>query len=502
MQSAHEFERNSGTHEWAADYCWLAACDRDLRGRVSPHLLDRFAVRVVYPTQSGSDIAPRLLKRVNRRSAQAAGSVLASATLSAAWKRRLRAAKQHAVPDVSDEAIGFALAHHIEDSPRADLALVRSALTLARLRGDPAVTRDHVDAAAEWGRFPETTPTAAPDFPTDDRNTGGTNDHSAGRGNTARTGVGGAANVAYVPERQAAYQPGAIAAGLVAGEPNGEPLNEALPLQPPPRRTVSARGGRGAIIGVRSTRTLDDLSIYHTVMEAVKQRNFRLKRWQEEYDQVRTDLMMMSTDLRAYRRAPVIDKMLMLVIDYSSLRDCNWRDLLVQHYLWPAYVERAQIGIVRVGARESPSPLEAERLIVRNLLDLRVFSWLNSTPGSSTPLAHGLFLAHQHLQATLSRKLQPFRTIELVIFTDARGNVPLMNSRSHTMPDYQQGVGAQGYTDAVAVAQDIRRLRWVNTTLFSPPTHYYSNLLTGLADALGTRLRYIELAAPEVEEAW
>jgi magnesium chelatase subunit D len=256
--------------------------------------------------------------------------------------------------------------------------------------------------------------------------------------------------------------------------------------------------GSGAIIGVRATRTLDDLSAYHTVLEAIKARNLRLKEWHDVHGETRTDLMLMPTDLRAYRRAPVVDKLLLLVIDFTSVRNTVWQDLLRRHYLWPAYVERKQIGLVRVGAKESPSHLQAESLIARSLLDLRLFAWFNSSPGTATPLAHGLLLAYQHLEAALMRKWQPLKTVNLVIFTDGRGNIPLEASRSGTEP--AAPVGLQGYEDALKVARDIRGLHWVETTLFCPPAPYYSNLVSGLADALGAPLRRIEAPAPAFEE--
>jgi magnesium chelatase subunit D len=491
--------RNGGDHKWQSNCCWLAACDSSERGKVSPHLLDRFALRLVHASPQGEYIARRLTQSANRRQAVNGRALPSVGRLSPVWRQRIDRALLEPSPALPPGLVTYALNRRAAGQGlRADLALVRAAQALARLRGDDAVTRAHVDAAAAWGKFsPAPAVTPAPAVDSGSHSGADSSDQS---GDAERDDGDHSAHAAavYAAREQAAQAGGAIAAPAPAEGVTPEPAVEALQLQPPPRRSLNRGRGSGAIIGVRATRTLDDLSAYHTVLEAIKARNLRLKEWHDVHGETRTDLMLMPTDLRAYRRAPVVDKLLLLVIDFTSVRNTVWQDLLRRHYLWPAYVERKQIGLVRVGAKESPSHLQAESLIARSLLDLRLFAWFNSSPGTATPLAHGLLLAYQHLEAALMRKWQPLKTVNLVIFTDGRGNIPLEASRSGTEP--AAPVGLQGYEDALKVARDIRGLHWVETTLFCPPAPYYSNLVSGLADALGAPLRRIEAPAPAFEE--
>lgn len=491
--------RKRGDHTWPVNGCWLAACDSSERGKVSPHLLDRFALRLVHTSPQAEHITRRLTQVANRRPAANGGALPSVGRLSPIWRQRIDRALLQPSPAPPPELTAYALTRRAAGQGlRADLALMRAAQTLARLRGDDAVTHDHVDAAAAWGIF-STAPVVTP-VPAIDASAGANSGDQSGEAEQDDHGAERTPTAAvYAAPEQAARAAGEIAAPAPAEGVTPEPAVEALPLQPPPRRNLNRGRGSGAIIGVRATRTLDDLSAYHTVLEAIKARNLRVKEWQDAHGETRTDLMLMPTDLRAYRRAPVVDKLLLLVIDFTSVRNTVWQDLLRRHYLWPAYVERRQIGLVRVGAKESASHLQAERLIARSLLDLRLFAWFNSTPGTATPLAHGLLLAYQHLEAALMRKWQPLKTVNLVIFTDGRGNVPLEASRSGTEP--AAPVGLTGYNDALKVARDIRSLHWVETTLFCPPAPYYSNLVSGLADALGAPLRRIEAPAPAFEES-
>jgi len=174
----------------------------------------------------------------------------------------------------------------------------------------------------------------------------------------------------------------------------------------------------------------------------------------------------------------------MVVIDFTSLGDCDWQTPL-SYYLGRAYVERMQVGIVRVGARETPWLLRADRLVVRSLLDLRVYARINSHPGKSTPLAHGLDLAYDYLRGVLQHGRQAIDHATLVVISDGRGNVPLANSRSNQMPTTI--ACTQGIEDALAIARDIRRLKGVDVVFLSPPTDYYPQLMSDLARTLGTK---------------
>ena len=64
-------ERHGRSRSWRPELCWLAACDRDELGVVSPHLLDRFALRLhsppAEPSMQVDELQARLLARRGAR---------------------------------------------------------------------------------------------------------------------------------------------------------------------------------------------------------------------------------------------------------------------------------------------------------------------------------------------------------------------------------------------------------------------------------------------------
>ena len=111
-------------------------------------------------------------------------------------------------------------------------------------------------------------------------------------------------------------------------------------------------------------------------------------------------LVIWSSDLRQYRRLPMPETLLILVIDYTALRKCAWDDALSPHLEW-AYTSRAGVALIRVGAAGADHELRAERIMGRSLLAPQIGAALEANPGKATPLAHGLDLA---LQDTSSRQ--------------------------------------------------------------------------------------------------
>ena len=99
-------------------------------------------------------------------------------------------------------------------------------------------------------------------------------------------------------------------------------------------------------------------------------------------------------------------------------------------YLRWAYVERATVCLVKVGARGAPTELQAERLVARSLLVPKISQALDEPSGLATPLAHGLDLALQFLRHALHQGRQGVRSAWIVVLTDGRGNVPLKASQT------------------------------------------------------------------------
>ena len=142
-------ERHAQSDHWYPQNCWLAACAEHDIGKVSAHLLDRFALRVKIEKSAIPNIVQRTVQLWNAmrldsgepdRGLCVPKALIDQLTVSA----RVR-------PVFSNEAIMRVLAYlpqtHLH-SPRRDLALGRLAAAQAMLVGDVAVAAAHVDKAA------------------------------------------------------------------------------------------------------------------------------------------------------------------------------------------------------------------------------------------------------------------------------------------------------------------------------------------------------------------
>lgn len=384
---------------------------------------------------------------------------------------------------------------------RRQIALARLAGALAGLHGAEGVTDAHVREAARL-----TSPAGREGPVREERASSASTDTTPQENDAVATEDTAPAEAAVLGSptlRPTVFRPdsetnlpGTAVSSHADPVEQAEAQHEWAPLRLPPRRYRRTIGGRGAVVGVRHTDSLRDLAIFQTLLEAGKYQPIRRKILLERDGKLTTDLVLSPTDLRGYLRVPVVEQMLMLMIDFTSLGHCDWQTPL-SYYLGQAYVERMQVGIVRVGARETPGLLRADRLVARNLLDLRVYARINSHPGQSTPLAHGLDLAYTYLRSTLQHGRQAIDHATLVVISDGRGNVPLENSRNNQMPT--TAAGTQGIVDALAVARDIRRLKGLDVVFLSPPTDYYPQLMEDLAQALGATP--IPIKAPDEVEA-
>ena len=171
-------------------------------------------------------------------------------------------------------------------------------------------------------------------------------------------------------------------------------------------------------------------------------------------------------------------------MDYTCLEGWDWTAPLLP-FLRRAYVERAGIILVRVGAEDSANEMRADRLATRNLLDPRLDVALAARPGRATPLAHGLFLALQALQHALRHGEGNVRRARLIVVTDGRGNVPLeLDSDLNVV----RTVGRVGVENALEVAASIRAITAIETFLVDPQPDIYPELVSELAQALGAEL--------------
>ncbi|MFI0372601.1 hypothetical protein ACH35V_32450 [Actinomadura sp. 1N219] len=447
-------ERNGLTRTWPSLSRWVAACARADAGRVSPHLLDRFPIRI------------------NARGLTAESVNGAPQARPVSTDGRLAGTPAEVIRYVTT------LTGSTSPGVRRELALARLARALATLRGQGVTTVADVDAAASlMGLFEEmnfTTDIGALDL---DGLVGGTLEPTAEQGVTVREVA-----EADGPEP---LQPGDHAIGGEAFTPYPEDAVEVRrdpgSLRPSPARKARSALDGGWPIGTRDADHVDDIAIVATFLEAARHQAVRCP----VHDRARHAMHMRAADLRSYRRAMRPRKLLTLVLDHTCrAADWDWSGPLAPYLQW-AYSSRATVCVVEVGSREASCEARAQRFVAANLLDPRVLHALDRPPGRCTPLAHGLELAASLLRDRVHRGRLPSDDALLVVVTDGRGNVPLDASRRGTLPDF---TGSEGFQDSLRAARTIRTIGHIDTVVVAPGPRHNTRLTDLLSEALGAQL--------------
>ncbi|HET9380636.1 MAG TPA: magnesium chelatase [Streptomyces sp.] len=447
---------------------WLAACRAADVGRLSRHMLERFAVR---------------LSMADLRTLPPPGTLLDA--LPPAW-RTAATGGVRPVP-VTDDALG-----RVPEllgpgaGVRRELSLLRLARTVAALGGAPSAGARHCDAAARLiglavpeapqGPEPEPAPADPPPVPPavprtvpHRRRTGPDEPHPHRGGDRTLLETGPAEGLGT------ASGGGPAVPGTPFPEDEAADSRDAAPLRGPGRRTNGPLSGRGTVIGTRRATDLHDLAYVRTVREAALYQRVR-----------RTDRFTVSpVDLHSNVRAGAPERVLVLLLDHTCRGpDWNWEDTLTPFLQW-AYTGRAAVHVVEVGAADARDELRAEAFAARGVLDPRVVTALYRRPGRATPLAHGIELAAQALRRAFRQYGTGPAEARLVVVTDGRGNVPLR--ARHTGAPRGGEVAAAGVEDAVEAAARIAvmdRTR-LQVTVVDPAREPYGDLPFVLADSLG-----------------
>ncbi|WP_406735036.1 hypothetical protein OG508_12970 [Streptomyces sp. NBC_01108] len=489
-------EHTGFRHRWRPRTRWLAVCRTEDVEQVSPHILDRFPLRLAVPGLRPEPEPDPL------------------GPLPAAWAAALdpRAPRPpmplhtEVPPRVLEMLDARDGAGH-----RRTLALARTARALARLEAAEAgpdataghssaprqgsvpppgphhVTAQHVDRAAELIRLrtvhrsaippgPGPAPTG-PDLPEPRREDvepvpGTTQDrhgaldtpvHSPG----AEEPIGAA--TAPLPQDR-------IPDATPYPEDTAGPRAEGSELRhPAPRPAGAPRTGRGPVVGVRRARDLWDLAPVRTAMEAAKNRAVR---------EGRDRLVITPQDLRGYVRAPEPVTLLTLVLDHTCHPGWDWHPALEPFLQW-AYVTRASVQVVEVGSGAAADELRAESFAARSTRDPRIAAALDRPPGRATPLAHGLDRAGRALRHAFQHHRAGYVEALLVVVTDGRGNVPLAAAHRGRRPGHDP-VGRAGIEDALAAAGRIGSLgrTRLHCVVVDPGRRPYTALPAELAHAL------------------
>jgi magnesium chelatase subunit D len=141
-----------------------------------------------------------------------------------------------------------------------------------------------------------------------------------------------------------------------------------------------------------------------------------------------------------------------------------------------------QVGVAENVAQPGDNELRAKIISERSILVPRVSLALEARAGRATPLAHGLELAASRLQHALQHGRSTIGKVTLVVVSDGRGNVPL--AASHTGEFPAEIISRKGIEDALEIAQQISRMKRVETVILNPATEYYPELPYLLGDAL------------------
>jgi magnesium chelatase subunit D len=498
-------ERHGQQAHWQPNLCWVAGCTTSEIGMISPHLLDRFALRLsgrVTKAKTPEDRSLEILKLID-------DLALAKETkpepLPTEISDRLKKALQlypTITPKATARIIDYTPHEQEAHSERREIALARLSLAHARLEGAAQMTAAHVDVAAlmiglkpvakQTEKLPDVP--AAPETPkTKDVTPTSTPTKSTPteqpQSSTVKVPVYESDQQELLPSMPLTFSAAYEAPVNPYPEDTAPVEREAASLKLPSRRFRSKTIARGPIIGVEKATSLQDIALVRTLLETAKFQSIR----QKSVENSNNGLILSPKDLHSYRRAPVAEQMLMLVLDHTCLKDCKWQDALLPYLSW-AYVERASICLIQVGVADACHELQAEKVMAQSILTPRISAGIEAKGGKATPLAHGLDLALQTLRHALQHGRSTVQQVVLVVISDGRGNVPLEASRFNRKP---HSVKRQGIEDALNIAKSIASLDNVQTVLLNPQSKAYPELPLELAKALGAKVVLIPL-----QETW
>jgi magnesium chelatase subunit D len=463
-------ERHGFRAAWRPDARWLVACRWQDAMTLSPHLLDRFPIRLDGSGWVSAPSRSEAVARIDEPLDAVAQPAPPPPTVTPAVAARLD-------PDAVTHLQRITVA---STGLRRDLAVARVARHHRPRGGDTVATAGHVTRAATLLGVD-----LASVEPADDTGTGGTDpDRSApapdpsgdgergsgGGWTEAAEGTGGTLE-ASAPAELTRH-------GRRYPEDDDEALARPAALRVPGVRRSAVRRGHGQIIGVEQTRSLPDFAVVATIFEALRHQRARRETMPSA---PRDTLILRARDLRRHRRRPQPDNALVLVLDHTCRARWDSGPILAPYLRW-AYDTAALVTTVDFGHAGAVHELRAERFRADTVLHPHVVRSLNHRHGRASPLAYALDLAVDELRHLVRRRYPPVEHVRLVVVTDGRGNVPLDDSVRGAVAG---PVGRAGVTDARAVAAAVATMRRVRAEVLAPPVPHYPDLPFDLAAAMG-----------------
>ncbi|MEJ6486918.1 hypothetical protein N0Y54_37630 [Nostoc punctiforme UO1] len=484
-------ERHGQQAQWQPKLFWIAGCAYEEVKLISPHLLDRFALRLRLDISKNTDRVAEILKLLDEQNSDNKKPLEA---LPDEIIQSLNQARDlH--PQITDKALNRVIEYTniLDIYHRREIALARLSLAYARLTRSLEITAEHIDHAAQMvglkplaklPKLPATLP----------------NNNSSNPVNTT--------NIEPLPSPPLPSplpNPTTKLEEILEPNKTEDSVSTILPLrasdnpypedeeqdkskvsslQLPIGSFRSKTVDRGQFIGVEKASYIQDIAFVRTLLEAAKYQNIRKQSTGNSQQQ----LILLPTDLYRYRRAPVAEQMLMLVLDHTCLENCNWQKILPLYLSW-AYVERASICLIQVGAKNARHQLQAQKIMAQSLLNPRIYEGIyKAGKGKATPLAHGLNLALQTLRHSLEHGRSTVQQVLLVVISDGRGNVTLTASQTNSPPPK---VKREGIEDALNIAKNIAHFanfHNIQAVLLNPQSKAYPDLPLELAEALGAKV--------------
>ena len=507
-------ERNGLSLQWAPRLRWLAFAQRSDLRFISPHLLDRFPIRLSaqqwhapqrvawlaaalqmsdQPSQARPPLAPipgdwvRRVRQVRRRHGWISPASDAPLDSPMTQARNLRTSPPKLLPMQPDalDALLEISALNSGAGFRRELGLGRLALSCAALEQAAAVAPAHVQRAAElmgW-RMPGPAPMTAK----------ATSPSVQASPSHAPAGTSAATTIRLAPKPA-----GVTAEPVFSGEivrRLSTPLTAPVFVEDAAVREETAttlklvaatedrrHEERGHIIGALPTRTLRDLALLPTLLAAAPYQRIRGR-------QPAHPLIVLPPDLRRYRRALLPRYQLIVVLDQSDSLPGPWVEALQPHIEW-AYQRRAPVTAIVVGG-DTTEPRRAYLALLESRRAEAIQRMLRWPAGHATPLAHGLYLALQQVEQSQRGVRGGASQVRLVVATDGRANVPLLASLQPQAnpPPYQ---AAEAQADAWVLAATLRGRR-LQAFVLDPQPARLADLPAELAAALGANLIAVDL---------
>ena len=512
-------ERHGQHKYWQPNFCWLVGCSSQNEeiGKISPHLLDRFTLRLNVQIENNDNRVTQIQKLLNspEKPQQLLFEERKIEPELQEWLREIRSS----LPSMTPSALETILNYNYESNiyHRREIALARFASTYAQLEAADSVTVKHVDKVAkimglklernninnsiDFKSFTPQPETEDNDFePRRSPELSEIKDESLSN-NPPEIPVYQSQVSNYFPDTDL---PEITLLENPYIEDTTSLEREIDSLKLPTRISQSKTIHRGTIIGVEKTTNANDLAIVRSLLEAAKFQKIRQKKQGNNYHK----LKILPSDLYRYRRASVAEQMFMLLLDYTCLEYCQWEEKLLPYLSW-AYSQRASVGLIQVGIAPNsivldnnqsnvtinPVELRAKKISGQNILVPTIAMGLDlekTKKGKATPLAHGFDLALKTLRHALQHGKNTVQKAVLVVVSDGRGNVPL--EASH-VGKIKPPVGKKGVEDALEVARKISNLGNLETIFLNPQSKQYPDLPLLLAKALGAKI----LSIPPVE---